>query len=84
MEHQLSSYSPNIIIYLKIDDKIIRLSDVLNQTATLYSTDFEDIAPGTTADLVFSVDKKETKKTVILSEGLRKDMGLFSFREESI
>ena len=61
MEHELSNYSPNILIYLKIDDKIIRLSDVLRQTATLYSTDFDDIAPGTIADLVFSVDKKETK-----------------------
>lgn len=84
MEHQLPNYSPNIIIYLKIDDKIIRLSDVLHQTATLYSEDFEDIAPGTMADLVFSIDKKETKKTITLSEGLRKDMSLFSFKEENI
>ena len=84
MEHEFSNYSPNILIYLKIDDQIIRLSDVLRQTATLYSTDFDDIAPGTIADLVFSVDKKETKKTVILSEGLRKDMGLFSFQEELV
>ena len=84
MGHELSNYSPNILIYLKIDDQIIRLSDVLRQTATLYSTDFDDIAPGTIADLVFSVDKKETKKTVILSEGLRKGMGLFSFQEELV
>jgi hypothetical protein len=84
MEHRLSNYSPNILIYLKIDDKIIRLSDVLCQTATLHSNDFEDIAPGTMADLIFSVDKKETKKTIILSEGLRKDMGLFSFKETLI
>ena len=83
MKYELSNYSPNILIYLKIDNQIIRLSDVLHQTATLYSKDFDDIAPGAIADLVFSVDKKETKKTVTLIEGLRKNMGLFSFKENN-
>ena len=68
MEHQLTNYSPNIIIYLKIDDKIIRLSDVLHQTATLYSEDFEDIAPGTMADLVFSIDKKDNSIELLSTE----------------
>ncbi len=74
-------YSPNILIYLKVENKEIRLADVLCETARLYSKDFEDIPPGTPADLVFSIDNKETKKSIILSEGLHKEMSLFSFSE---
>jgi hypothetical protein len=74
-------YSPNILIYLKVENKEIRLADVLCETARLYSKDFEDILPGTPADLVFSIDNKESKKSIILSEGLNKNMNLFSFAE---
>ncbi len=36
MISKYSCYSPNILIYLEIDEKRIRLADVLYDSATLY------------------------------------------------
>jgi hypothetical protein len=80
MDIQSSSYSPHIIIYLKLCDKVIRLSDVLCETARLYTRDFEPIAAGTTAELVFSIDDKESSQRITLHEGLKSDQDIFSFK----
>jgi len=81
MEYNLTSYSPNIKIYIRTSDQRIRLSDVLCCSATLYNKNFQDIAPGTNAELVFSIDDSETVKKIILSNGLTSKMDIFEFLE---
>jgi len=81
MEYKSSSYSPNIIIFIRTKDQRIRLSDVLCYSATLYNKEFQDIPPGTPAELVFSIDNRETAKNIILSQGLKNSMDIFEFSE---
>jgi len=80
MEIKSSSYSPQVIIYLKFGDNVIRLADVLFETARLYTRDFDTIEPGTKADLVFSIDKEESYHSIILHEGLAANQDIFSFK----
>ena len=75
LEH--SSYSPNILIYLDIDGKKIRLADVLYNSATLYEK--AEVPPDTVASLVFSIDGVEEREEVVLINGISKDEDLVSF-----
>ena len=63
-----NSYSPNILIYLTIDEKRIRLSDLLHNTARLYED--AEVLPNTQASLVISIDGKEQKQEILLNNGI--------------
>lgn len=80
MNNLSSSYSPYIQIYLKLRDQVIRLLDVLCETARLYSRDFEPIPPGTPAELIFSINSNESSQSIILHQGLSSDQDIFSFQ----
>lgn len=77
-----SSYSPNILIYLEIGEKIIRLADVLCETATLYESDYSEVKPNTQAFLVFSVDGVEQRKNIVLHQGISKGASMFFSSEQ--
>ena len=72
-----SSYSPDILLYLLIGEKRVRLADVLMETARLYES--TECPPGTGAELIFSIDGAEKRQAIMLDEGLSKDKKFFSF-----
>ena len=74
-----SDYSPNILIYLEIDKKQIRLADVLEDTATLYEPVVAEVKADTGADLVFLINGFEERESIVLHEGISKDSSLISF-----
>lgn len=77
MALEQSSYSPNILIYLEIGEKKIRLSDVLYDTATLFER--VEIPADTNASLVFTIDGSEEREDVILKNGISIDESVVSF-----
>ena len=81
MDPVKSSYSPNILIYLEVEGKKVRLSDVLSDTATLYES--AEFPPGTAASLVFSIDGIEERQDVVLPDGIAKDSHLVALSYES-
>jgi hypothetical protein len=62
-------FSPNVLIWLEIGEKKIRLAAVLHNMATLYEP--AEVLPGTRAVLVISVDGVEERSEVLLHEGIR-------------
>lgn len=72
-----SSYSPNILIYLDVGGKKIRLADVLYDTATLF--EHAHVPPHTKASLVFSIDGAEEREEVLLHDGISNDDSRISF-----
>ncbi len=72
-----AGYSPNILIYLEIDQKRIRLADVLYRSAVLY--DKAEVPPRTLADLVFSIDGVEERDQIILENGISETDDKISF-----
>ena len=64
-------YSPTILIYLKVGEQTIRLSDVLYDTATIYEP--AEVPPGSEASLVFSINGIEQQEDVILPNGISKE-----------
>ena len=77
MDAKSSGYSPNILIYLDVGGKTIRLADVLNDSATLYES--AEVPANTPATLVISVDGEEERKKVLLSSGISKSSMMISF-----
>ena len=71
------SHSPNILIYLEVENKKIRLSDILYQSATLHEE--AEVPPQTEASLVFSIDGNEEREEVILHKGISKGDNLVIF-----
>ncbi len=77
MASDSSCFSPNILIYLDLCGKKIRLADVLYDTATLF--DMAEVPPQTKASLVFSINGAEEREEVILHNGISKETSLISF-----
>jgi len=75
-----SNYSPNIRIYLEVDQQIIRLSDVLYNSATLYEE--VEVAPGTRAQLVMEIDGDRQAQDVSLESGISRGDTKISFSYE--
>jgi hypothetical protein len=76
-ESNYSGYSPNVLIYLEIDKKKIRLADVLNDSATLY--EHANVPSNTLAQLVIVVDNQEKRQQVLLYEGISKNSNIIYF-----
>ena len=72
-----SSHSPNIIIYLEIGTRKVRLSDVLYNSATLFEN--AEVPPQTRATLVFSIDGVEEREDVMLDQGISSNESLIRF-----
>lgn len=72
------NYSPNVLIYLEWGDQKIRLSDVLNNTATLYEP-VDAVPPGEMAALVFQIDDIPHRDLVLLDEGISPDSDTIAF-----
>jgi len=72
-----SGHSPNIIIYLEIGTRKVRLSDVLYNSATLFEN--AEVPPHTKAALVFSIDGVEEREDVILDQGISGNESLINF-----
>ena len=70
MASQDLSYSPNILIYIEVGKKKIRLADVLCQSATLYQKADHELPKGTVASLVFHIGNNIERQEVILQNGL--------------
>lgn len=79
MDFRSDYYSPHIVIYFQVGEQKVRLADVLNDTATIYSTDFDDVPPGTSAFLVIEIDGEKRRKQVLLDQGVSKYDKLVSF-----
>lgn len=77
------SYSPDVLIYLEIGEKTIRLADVLCETATLYESDYPEVKPNTQAFLVFSLDGVEQRKNIVLHQGISKGASMLFFSEQT-
>ena len=77
MESSGSGYSPNILIYLEIGEKKIRLADVMGQSATLYEV--AEVRPDTEAILVFVIDGEEEREEVLLKDGIALDSQIIRF-----
>lgn len=84
MNQESSSYSPNILIYLEIDQRKIRLADVLYDSATLYEE--VEASPGSRGHLVMEIDGSKESQEVILERGISKgDLKiLFSYADASL
>jgi hypothetical protein len=70
MDSEILHHSPRILIYLEIGEKVIRLSDVLCESATLYKAISAEVPPKTAAMLVLSIDGNEQRKKVALPDGI--------------
>ena len=77
MASESSCFSPNILIYLDVGGKKIRLADVLYDTATLF--DKAEVPPQTKASLVFSINGAEEREDVVLHDGISNQTSLISF-----
>lgn len=75
----MTTYSPNVRITLEHGGASIRLSDVLENSARVYSKDFEPIEAGSICELVIKVDDKETREQVQLVEDLSCETEEFTF-----
>ncbi|MCI5065377.1 hypothetical protein MRY87_06600 [bacterium] len=80
MNSTSSNYSPNIRIYLELDQQIIRLSDVLYNSATLYEE--VEVAPGARGQLVMEVDGNRQAQDVSLDNGISRGDTKISFSYE--
>ena len=78
----MTTYSPNVKITLEHSGGSVRLSDVLEDSARVYSRDFEPIKKGSICELVIKVDDKETREQVQLVEDLTKETNEFTFMRE--
>jgi hypothetical protein len=77
------SYSPDVKIYLMTENHFIRLSDVMQETATLYETSQLDIKAGTRAYLYILVSGHQpTSNQICLIDGLKGNEGIFRFKYE--
>ena len=77
MDSKYSSYSPHILIYLEVEEKRIRLADVLYESATLYEQ--AEIPANTPASLVFSIDGVEEHEEICLLKSVSKEDTQISF-----
>lgn len=75
----MSNNSSKVIITLEHDGASIRLSDVLSNSARVYSRDFEPIRLGSLCELVIKVDDKETREQIQLLEDLTNESNEFTF-----
>lgn len=78
----MTTYSPKVRITLEHGGVSIRLSDVLENSARVYSKDFEPIKKGSICELVIKVDDKETREQVQLVADLTKETEEFTFMRE--
>ena len=68
MFENFTSYSPDIQIFLEIEDRKIRLCDLLFETAILFEK--TDIPPKTIASLVLSIDGVDEREEIFIEEGV--------------
>jgi hypothetical protein len=77
MNSMLSNYSPNIRIYLEVDQQTIRLSDLLYNTATLYEE--VEVAPGARGQLVMEIDGDRQVQDISIERGISRGDTKISF-----
>lgn len=77
MESSGTGHSPNILIYLEIGEKQIRLADVMAQSATLYES--VEVEPNTEAELVFVIDGEAEREEIVLTDGISHNSHIIRF-----
>jgi len=84
MHDSTALVSPTVRIYIEIDDRAIRISDLLYNDATLVEE--VECPAGTHAQLVVEIDEEKQVQEIILRQGISRGQRRisFSYVDESI